>query len=202
MYHFIYETTNLINGKKYRGCHKTENLDDKYLGSGKAFKCALAKYGKDNFSRQILEHCSSVDDMLEREKFYVDADWVANRNSYNLKPGGYGSAGIEPWNKGKKGVQQAWNKGLLSGPMSEAAKQKKSKTLIARYKTTVHHSKGGTPWNKDKTGLQEAWNKGKHIKKSLCPHCNKMVDIGNLKRWHLDNCKFALTVRSVVPVCN
>lgn len=36
---------------------------------------------------------------------------------------------------------------------------------------------------------QKAWNKGKETKKFLCPHCNKMIDIGNLKRWHLDKCR-------------
>jgi len=33
-YHFIYITTNLINGKKYLGKHTTTNLNDGYLGCG------------------------------------------------------------------------------------------------------------------------------------------------------------------------
>lgn len=46
MFFVIYETVNIINGKKYRGCHVTEDLDDGYLGSGVLFKKALKKYAK------------------------------------------------------------------------------------------------------------------------------------------------------------
>ena len=82
-----------------------------------------------------------------------------------------------------------WNKGLELGPMTEEEKEKRSRTLKERWKTHEHHSKGVEPWNKGKTGLQEAWNKGKEMEKIECPHCSKMVDKGNAKRWHFDNCK-------------
>lgn len=49
IYHIVYETTNLINGKIYRGVHSTNNINDGYLGSGIKFGRALKKYGKSNF---------------------------------------------------------------------------------------------------------------------------------------------------------
>ncbi len=67
-YFFVYETTNLINGMKYCGIHKTKNINDKYLGSGTTFINAIKKYGKENFKREILEFCNSYDELLEREK--------------------------------------------------------------------------------------------------------------------------------------
>ena len=67
MYYLIYETKNLINGKLYRGCHKTDHLDDGYLGSGTNFLKAVKKYGKENFERIILHFCENLDDMIIKE---------------------------------------------------------------------------------------------------------------------------------------
>lgn len=47
MYGYIYETENLINGKKYIGLHRwNENkLDESYLGSGVALVKAVKNTG-------------------------------------------------------------------------------------------------------------------------------------------------------------
>ena len=100
--------------------------------------------------------------------------------------------GVEPWNKGKVGVQEAWNKGVSTGPMSEEQKKEISKTLKERFKNVEHHSKGCTPWNKGLKIDTPSWNKGKKMVKTECPHCHKMVDKANGKRWHFDNCKLNL----------
>ena len=86
----VYETANLINGKKYRGVHVCETLDDGYLGSGKLLKKAIAKYGASNFQRIILLDCASIEDMFFAESQLVTMDWVARPDTYNLKVGGEG----------------------------------------------------------------------------------------------------------------
>lgn len=96
--------------------------------------------------------------------------------------------GKEPWNKGKKGLQEAWNKGLKQ-PATEERKIKTSETLKKKYEEIGHHRKGTPSWNSGKKGLQEAWNKNKSMPKLPCPHCNILVDSLNMKRWHGDNCK-------------
>ena len=48
---YIYLTTCLVNGKKYVGQSINLRNINTYLGSGIAFKCALKKYGKDNFEK-------------------------------------------------------------------------------------------------------------------------------------------------------
>ena len=103
MYFIIYETTNKINGKKYRGAHICESLNDNYLGSGRLLKKAIAKYGIENFERNILEVCDNIESMFKKEAEYVNSEWVENSNTYNLKIGGEGG-----WDYiNKKGLR--WN---------------------------------------------------------------------------------------------
>ena len=90
MYYIIYKTTNKINGKYYIGMHKTDDLEDGYLGSGTHLCNALNKYGKENFEREILEYCNSDEEMHNAEARYITEDVVNDKSSYNLKLGGEG----------------------------------------------------------------------------------------------------------------
>jgi len=83
----IYMTTNLINGRKYIGLDSKNN--PKYLGSGKALKLAIAKYGKENFNKEILCYCGSMEELLEKEKYYIkEYDAVNSKKFYNIAEGG------------------------------------------------------------------------------------------------------------------
>ncbi len=107
MYHFIYETKNLINGKLYRGKHSTENMDDGYLGSGIAIMRALDKYGRENFKRTILQMCKDVHIAYFHETLYVNPDWVNRDDTYNLVPGGLGGYGAKHSEETKKRLSEA-----------------------------------------------------------------------------------------------
>jgi hypothetical protein len=129
--------------------------------------------------------------MLEIKGNRVTSSWMFDTVKKNLKDIHYPwleESWKIPWNKGKRGLQVAWNKGLKQ-PCTEERKKKTSESLKNRYKETHHHRKGTPSWNSGKTGLQEAWNKNKTMPKSECIHCRKMVDIMNMKRWHGDKCK-------------
>ena len=89
MKHFVYKTINKINGKYYIGAHSTKNIDDNYLGSGKLLVKSINKYGRENFTREILCFCESVEELYESEKYIISAH-LGDVLCYNVKPGGKG----------------------------------------------------------------------------------------------------------------
>ena len=90
MFFTIYKITNKINYKFYIGKHKTNNLNDGYMGSGKLIRRAIEKYGLDNFEKTILHIFDNEKDMNDKEKELV----LLSEESYNLCPGGQGGFGF------------------------------------------------------------------------------------------------------------
>lgn len=164
-YFIIYETTNLLNGKKYRGMHKTKNLyDDGYLGSGKILLKSIEKNGKENFFREILEFCNSYKELAEREKFWVDEEWVDRKDTYNLVLGGrYVMHTAESLKRGVETLRKRYESGELIRyvkTISIEHRKKISISLKERYKLHEHPSKGKKSWNTGTKGLTTSWNKG------------------------------------------
>lgn len=90
MFYIIYKTTNRINGKIYIGSHKTKDLNDTYLGSGKYLNHAVKKHGIENFQKEILFVFDNPADMYAKEAELVNDEFLAEANTYNLKKGGFG----------------------------------------------------------------------------------------------------------------
>lgn len=92
MFHYVYQVTNLVNGKIYVGKHSTQNLDDGYMGSGKLLNLAIKKHGVENFRKHIVKMCETSEEAFKFEHQIVNEQFVADENSYNLKPGGRGGS--------------------------------------------------------------------------------------------------------------
>lgn len=90
MKYLLYEIRNNINGKIYVGVHKTVNIDDGYMGSGKVIIRAIEKHGLENFTKTILEKFETQEEMFARETEVVDDDFLAREDTYNLRRGGMG----------------------------------------------------------------------------------------------------------------
>ena len=88
MRHIIYKITNNINTKYYIGRHSTDNINDGYLGSGIGIVNAINKYGKENFTKEILEEVNTSDELWKRESELVNLDVVNDKMSYNQSVGG------------------------------------------------------------------------------------------------------------------
>ena len=93
MNHYVYEITNLVNGKKYigkRSC-RCDIEDDKYMGSGHYIKRAIKKYGKENFKKEIIKICESEKEAFEYEEMYIrQVKAYDDCNYYNIALGGCG----------------------------------------------------------------------------------------------------------------
>ncbi len=67
--------------------HSTDELTDGYLGSGKRLAYSLAKYGKENHVREVLEFCVDRNTLKEREREIVDQKMIENSSCMNLMKG-------------------------------------------------------------------------------------------------------------------
>lgn len=156
----IYKITNKINGKTYIGQHKYKDLNDSYMGSGILLAKAKAKYGIENFEKEILyskiQYKETADDV---ERFAIKKERSLGKAEYNIANGGQGGNLGEDVNKK---ISES-NKGKHHIHLSEETKRKMSEA-----------HKGHSTWNKGKNHSEEykrklsetlkgrsAWNKGK-----------------------------------------
>ena len=147
----IYKTTNKINGKIYIGQDSSNNPE--YLGSGKIIKSAIKKYGKNNFTKEIIVTCSN-----KEELDLLEIHWISELNStdpnigYNISNGGNSPM------KGKKHSQVSKDKISLIW--------KGKKRSIENIKNLSEAKKGCTHTDESKKKISEAnkgripWNKG------------------------------------------
>lgn len=92
--HYVYLITNKVNGMKYIG--KRSCLcpieQDRYMGSGTLISKALKKYGRDNFSKEILFVGKTEEEAYQCERELIERyDAVKSREFYNIKEGGLGN---------------------------------------------------------------------------------------------------------------
>jgi hypothetical protein len=87
-YHYLYKITNKITGEYYYGVHSTNNLEDKYFGSGVNLSKNIKKYGKNNFVKENIEYFPSRKELMIAEKNLVTMDMLKDKNCLNVIVGG------------------------------------------------------------------------------------------------------------------
>lgn len=100
IYH-VYKFTNLVNAKIYIGVTQTAPSERAYAhyrsaekGSKFAFHCALRKYGKENFSHEVIYQTLDRAHMFEMERFFIkeynSCRLDPDAHGYNMTRGGEG----------------------------------------------------------------------------------------------------------------
>jgi len=96
----VYLIENKINGMKYIG--KDINNDPHYLGSGTYIKQAIKEYGKENFTKIILEYCENKIHLSKREEYWLNRfDAQHNPIFYNKTNKAFGNSGQTEEGKSK-----------------------------------------------------------------------------------------------------
>ena len=141
MYGVIYKTTNNLNGEFYIGqTIKKGKRFEWYIGGGLHLIRAVKKYGKENFSKEIIVECESREDLDNMERYYISL----LKPFYNIDLGGNSVGHLSEEHKRKislalKGriVTDEWRKNN-----SEAQKGKKlSKETIEKRTKTLQENK-------------------------------------------------------------
>ena len=167
-YHYFYKITNLINNHFYYGVHNTNNLNDKYMGSGYLLKKAYKKYGQENFKKEIVKFFNSYEDAFLYEELIVNENLVNDKNCYNICNGG-----INPKILSKE-IQEKRNQTLKNINHQQGEKN-------SQYGTCwIHKNNEQKKIKKEElnTFIEQDWKKGRNNK--VKKHIGKIKFIKNL----------------------
>ncbi len=189
---YVYRTRCLANHKSYIGLHRESKFNPGYIGSGKLLKRALTKYGKESFAVEVLEWCSTEDELLNAEKKWIKTyNAVEDPDFYNISHGGPSAilTGEANPHFGKFGANHA------RGGKKNTAKHNQA---ISDYmKNRVVSEETRAKMSAARKGLNP--NKGFVFKEvRVCPHCGKEGRGGIMLHWHFDNCKHAQNIQEQV----
>ncbi len=193
----IYKTTNLINGNFYIGQDSKNN--PLYLGSGLLLNKSIKKYGKENFQKEIIEYCTTKEQLNIQEIF-----WISKLTPiYNIATGGNGGDTytnnpnydliIE---KLKNRPSRIWTVDQRNNRRGEL---NSAKRLDVRKKISESKLGKSRPDQIGELNSAKRLDVRKKISESLtgvpkskikCPHCIKIGQPSNMYRWHFNNCKF------------
>lgn len=154
-FHYVYKTTCLVTGRYYIGMHSTDDMNDGYMGSGKRLGYSLRKYGAEQHKKEVLEHCTSRDELILREEQIVTPELISDEMCMNLVRGGKGDWG---WRKTLsdtdiydlriRKLQQAW--------LKPGFKEAFSAKTTGRKRSDEAKAKMAAKWTPERRAAQAA----------------------------------------------
>jgi len=182
----IYKTTNLVNGKIYIG--QDSNNNPNYYGSGTLLHKAIKKYGKDQFMKEIIEHCNSKTELNKRETYWIQQTNSQNTDiGYNITSGG---DGIDS-ELARKLIKKQWSdpnsklNSLDTKNKIRKATTNNHRDPMSTYNTSEYHDKLKESHN-DKAPYQSVAfsNKMSNIKREQWSSNNSVYKSDKYKRNH------------------
>lgn len=130
MFGYIYETANLIDGRKYVGQRHGE-FDPSYFGSGRKIREAVVKLGRSNFSVKLVESACDQKQLDSLEKHYIKIAKSNPVGCYNIMDGGF--IGGCPIRRGFKITEEHRDRLRIShlGKTHSVSKETREKIRIA-----------------------------------------------------------------------
>ena len=136
MFYYLYKITNWFNGKIYIGVHKTENLDDGYMGSGVYLKKAQKKYGIEYFTKEILQQFNNIEEFLKAESQVGNEGGGRSVFTYNAALGGQGG-NILITDETRKKIKEALKGHILTEETKQKIRDARKNQII---QTGWHHT--------------------------------------------------------------
>ena len=149
----IYKITNTVNGKPYIG--KTKQTLNRRIGQHKRANSVIGqtirKYGRENFTVEVIEECDTLEQLNERERFWIAFFNCKAPKGYNLTDCGDGSLGCTQETRDKMSVAQRGEKNHFFGKHHTAETRAKLKIANAgeknfnfgKHRTTATRKKIG-----------------------------------------------------------
>lgn len=189
-FNYFYRIENKINGNFYYGVHRTNNLDDGYMGSGKRLRYAINKYGIENFNKEILMFFEEYDEALNYEEEVVNEVLLIDPSCYNLTKGGKG--GWYYINNVKYKDGHIFNKNkvvvIIDGKFKKVSKEEylNNNLILQHNNHTCFKDDAGKIFylNNDDKKIKELNLHGVNYNKILCKDKNGntyMVDINDIR---------------------
>jgi group I intron endonuclease len=179
----VYITTNLINNKQYIG--RDMYNDPMYLGSGKLLNKAIKKHGRENFKKDILQECTTLDELKIAEEYWIRYyNACTSKEFYNIldsSTGGDSLTNHPDLEIIKEKIRNARSKQVIN----HSDETKKKISDAQKGNKAYWYGKSLPDGSKSKIS---AALKGKTKKILECPHCKKTGGEPQMKRWHFDNC--------------
>lgn len=154
-YLYVYKIIDVrSNTIVYVGQHRTNLLDDNYMGSGLILQRAYKKNGYINYRKEIIEFCNDKKTLDKREKYWIN-ELNLIKKGFNISEGGTG------------GNNRKW---------TDEEKKKNSEFMKNRYKSIENREKTRKAslkfYNEKRT---EDWNKSfsEKVKNGIKNRCTE-----------------------------